>query len=124
MKKYGVNELRQMFLDFMESKGHLAMKSFSLVPQGDKSLLLINAGMAPLKPYFTEEGTIDLITMLIKTGLVPTRSEGRRAIEQGGVSIDGEKITDIKHTVAKDALAGDGVVLKRGKKKFNRVYAK
>ena len=73
---------------------------------------------------FTEEGTIDLITMLIKTGLVPTRSEGRRAIEQGGVSIDGEKITDIKHTVAKDALAGDGVVLKRGKKKFNRVYAK
>ena len=53
MKKYGVNELRQMFLDFMESKGHLAMKSFSLVPQGDKSLLLINAGMAPLKPYFT-----------------------------------------------------------------------
>ncbi len=73
---------------------------------------------------FTEEGTIDLITMLIKTGLVPTRSEGRRAIEQGGVSIVGEKITDIKHTVAKDALAGDGVVLKRGKKKFNRVYAK
>ena len=48
MKKYGVNELRQMFLDFMESKGHLVMKSFSLVPQGDKSLLLINAGMAPL----------------------------------------------------------------------------
>ena len=53
MKKYGVNELRKMFLDFMESKGHLVMKSFSLVPQGDKSLLLINAGMAPLKPYFT-----------------------------------------------------------------------
>ncbi len=53
MKKYGVNELRKMFLDFMESKGHLVMKSFLLVPQGDKSLLLINAGMAPLKPYFT-----------------------------------------------------------------------
>lgn len=53
MKKYGVNELRQMFLDFFESKGHLIMKSFSLVPQNDKSLLLINAGMAPLKPYFT-----------------------------------------------------------------------
>ena len=53
MKKYGVNELRKMFLDFMESKGHLIMKSFSLVPQGDKSLLLINAGMATLKPYFT-----------------------------------------------------------------------
>ena len=73
---------------------------------------------------FTEDDTIDLITMLIKAGLVPTRSEGRRAIEQGGVSIDGEKITDIKHTVSKDTLTGDGVVLKRGKKKFNRVYAK
>ena len=53
MKKYGVNELRRMYLDFFESKGHLVMKSFSLVPQNDKSLLLINAGMAPLKPYFT-----------------------------------------------------------------------
>ena len=53
MKKYGVNELRKMFLDFMESKGHLVMKSFPLVPQGDKSVLLINAGMTPLKPYFT-----------------------------------------------------------------------
>lgn len=53
MQKYGVNELRRMFLKFFESKGHLAMKSFSLVPHNDKSLLLINSGMAPLKPYFT-----------------------------------------------------------------------
>ena len=53
MKQYGVNELRKMFLEFFESKGHLAMKSFSLVPVNDKSLLLINSGMAPLKPYFT-----------------------------------------------------------------------
>ncbi len=53
MEKYGVNELRSMFLDFFKSKGHLVMKSFSLVPHNDKSLLLINAGMAPLKPYFT-----------------------------------------------------------------------
>ena len=53
MKKYGVNELRRMFLEFFESKEHLAMKSFSLVPHNDKSLLLINSGMAPLKPYFT-----------------------------------------------------------------------
>lgn len=52
-KSYGVNELRKMFLDFFESKGHLVMKSFSLVPHNDNSLLLINAGMAPLKPYFT-----------------------------------------------------------------------
>ena len=53
MKKYGVNELRKMYLDFFASKEHLVMKSFSLVPHNDNSLLLINAGMAPLKPYFT-----------------------------------------------------------------------
>ncbi|WP_283680920.1 alanine--tRNA ligase [Parablautia sp. Marseille-Q6255] len=53
MKKYGVNELRKMFLDFFRSKDHLVMNSFSLVPHNDNSLLLINAGMAPLKPYFT-----------------------------------------------------------------------
>ena len=53
MQQYGVNELRKMFLNFFESKEHLVMKSFSLVPNNDKSLLLINSGMAPLKPYFT-----------------------------------------------------------------------
>ncbi|HIR88311.1 MAG TPA: alanine--tRNA ligase [Candidatus Fimimorpha faecalis] len=53
VEKYGVNELRKMFLEFFESKGHLAMKSFSLVPHNDNSLLIINSGMAPLKPYFT-----------------------------------------------------------------------
>ncbi len=53
MNNYGVNELRRMYLEFFESKGHLAMKSFSLVPHNDNSLLLINSGMAPLKPYFT-----------------------------------------------------------------------
>ena len=53
MKNYGVNELRKMFLEFFESKEHLVMKSFSLVPHNDNSLLLINSGMAPLKPYFT-----------------------------------------------------------------------
>ena len=57
MQKYGVNELRRMFLEFFESKGHLAMKSFSLVPHNDNSLLLINSGMAPLKPYFTGQET-------------------------------------------------------------------
>ena len=53
MQKYGVNELRKMFLEFFESKGHLAKSSYSLVPHNDNSLLLINSGMAPLKPYFT-----------------------------------------------------------------------
>lgn len=49
-KKYGVNELREMFLQFFESKGHLRLPSFSLIPQNDASLLLINSGMAPMKP--------------------------------------------------------------------------
>lgn len=53
MKKYGVNELRRMFLEFFESKDHLKKNSYSLVPHNDNSLLLINSGMAPLKPYFT-----------------------------------------------------------------------
>ena len=53
MEKLGLNEIREKFLSFFESKGHLRMKSASLVPQSDKSLLLINSGMAPLKPYFT-----------------------------------------------------------------------
>ena len=73
---------------------------------------------------FDEEGKIDLITLLIKAELVPSRSEGRRAIQQGGESIDGEKLTDIYHTVEKDAFAGDGIVLKRGKKKFKKICVK
>ena len=54
-KPYGLNELREMFLSFFESKGHLRLPSFSLIPQNDASLLLINSGMAPMKPYFTGE---------------------------------------------------------------------
>lgn len=57
MKAYGMNELRKMFLDFFKSKEHLILDSFSLVPENDKSLLLVNAGMAPLKPYFTGQET-------------------------------------------------------------------
>ena len=73
---------------------------------------------------FDEEGNIDMISLLVKSALVTTRSEGRRAIEQGGVSVDGEKVTDIRHVLSKDALTGDGIVLKRGKKKFNKVFVK
>ena len=53
MEKHSLNELRKMFLDFFEKRGHLVVNSYSLVPKNDNSLLLINAGMAPLKPYFT-----------------------------------------------------------------------
>ena len=73
---------------------------------------------------FDEEGNIDLISLLVKSALVTTRSEGRRAIEQGGVSVDGEKVTDIRHVLSKDTFTGDGIVLKRGKKKFNKVFVK
>ncbi len=55
VKKFGLNELREMFLAFFESKGHLRLPSFSLIPQNDASLLLINSGMAPMKPWFTGE---------------------------------------------------------------------
>ena len=55
MEKYGLNQLREMFLSFFESKGHMRLPSFSLIPQNDASLLLINSGMAPMKPYFKGE---------------------------------------------------------------------
>ena len=70
------------------------------------------------------DGQIDIISLLVKGGLVPTRSEGRRNVEQGGVTVDGEKVTDFKAVFAREVLAGDGVVVKRGKKKFQRIVVK
>ena len=70
------------------------------------------------------DGNIDIISMLVKAGLVSSRSEGRRAVEQGGTSVDGEKVTDVKTVFAKDAFAGDGLILKKGKKKFHRLTVK
>ena len=67
------------------------------------------------------DDAIDLISLLVKAEMVTTRSDGRRAIEQGGVSIDGEKITDVKYTVAKDRFTGDGILLKKGKKSFKKI---
>ncbi|MBQ5954194.1 MAG: tyrosine--tRNA ligase [Lachnospiraceae bacterium] len=74
-----------------------------------------------LKAEDLVNGAADVISLLVKAGLVPTRSEGRRAIEQGGVSADGEKISDVKAVLTADRLDGDGVLLKRGKKNFCRV---
>ena len=68
-----------------------------------------------------KEDKVDLITMLCKAELTPSRSEARRAIEQGGVSIDGEKITDIHHQVERAAIPQEGLILKRGKKKFRKI---
>ena len=67
MKWTSLNDLREKYLSFFESKGHLRLGSFSLVPQGDKSLLLINSGMAPMKKYFTGEGTERLRKIIIES---------------------------------------------------------
>lgn len=67
------------------------------------------------------DSAIDVVTLVFKAGLVTSKSDGRRAVEQGGVMVDGEKIVDIKQTFAIDAFSGDGVVVKRGKKNFRRI---
>ena len=69
------------------------------------------------------DGKIDIITILQKSGLVPSRSEGRRAVEQGGVSVDGEKVTDFTKAYTAEEI-GDGIVVKRGKKNFRKVVVK
>ena len=74
-----------------------------------------------LKDEDFTDGSIDLITLLQKAELVETRNEGRRAIEQGGVTLDGEKITDIKFQVKKESILPEGSVLRRGKKKFKKI---
>ena len=70
------------------------------------------------------DGAIDILSILQKSGLAPTRSEARRNVEQGGVTVEGENVTDIKADFTKEQLSGDGLVVKRGKKKFVRVIAK
>ena len=67
------------------------------------------------------EGKIDVLTMLVKSGLVPSKSEARRAVEQGGVTVEGEKVTDIKTVYEESVFEGDGIVVKRGKKNFRKV---
>ncbi len=67
-----------------------------------------------------DEGEIDLISLLVKSGLVPSRGEGRRAIEQGGVNVNGEKVTDVKAVLSEEQFA-DGLVIKKGKKNFRRI---
>ena len=70
------------------------------------------------------DGGIDILTLLVKTGLVNTKSEARRAVEQGGVVVDGEKVSDIKTVLAGEQLSGDGIVVRRGKKNFRKVVMK
>lgn len=91
---------------------------------------LFSAGVAADMPTteiseedFTD-GVIDMITVLCKTGLVSSRSEGRRAIEQGGVTLGNDKVTDVRAAFGKDVFAGEGIVVKRGKKNFRKVVLK
>ena len=76
---------------------------------------------AKLSEADLKEGNIDILDLLVKSGLVSSRSEGRRAVEQGGVSMDGEKVTDFRATFAGEDFHGEGKILKRGKKNFKRV---
>ena len=92
----------------------------------DSAKALFSAGDAANMPSYTltaddiAEGSIDILTLLYVSGLVPSKSEARRAVQQGGVSVDGEKINDIKATYDAAAI-GDGIVLKKGKKNFRKI---
>ena len=70
------------------------------------------------------DGNIDILDLLVKSGLVASRSEGRRAVEQGGVTMEGEKVTDFRAVFAGEVFHGEGKVLKRGKKNFKRIIVK
>ncbi|MBU5470786.1 tyrosine--tRNA ligase [Falcatimonas sp. MSJ-15] len=91
---------------------------------------LFSAGNAANMPEaeITEDnltdGSIDIISILALSGLVPSKSEGRRAVQQGGVSVDGEKIADIAQSYTAEQLKGDGIIVKRGKKNFRKVFMK
>ena len=82
-----------------------------------------NVPTAELTDADLTDGAIDILTILVKAGLVPSKSEARRAVEQGGVSVDGEKVTDIRKTYTKAALS-EGALFKRGKKSFMKVVIK
>ena len=68
-----------------------------------------------------KDGNIDILTILVKSGLVPSKAEARRAVQQGGVAVDGEKVSDIYRTYAGEELSGEGIVVKKGKKNFRKV---
>ncbi len=116
------------------AKEILAYELTSLVhgkEQADKAQesakALFSSGNAANMPTFNltdddfEDGSIGILNLLTKSGLVPSNSEARRAVQQGGVSMDGEKVTDFRAVFSKDIFSGEGVVLKRGKKNFRKV---
>lgn len=88
---------------------------------------LFSQGVAADMPSVTlsaddfKDGAIDIVSVLVKSGLVSSRNEGRRAVEQGGVAVDGDKIPDISVTIPEEKFDGDGIVVRRGKKNFRKV---
>jgi tyrosyl-tRNA synthetase len=82
-----------------------------------------NVPQYQLKEEDFRDGAADILTMLVSSGLTKTRSEARQSVQQGGVSLDGEKITDIKLSFAKEAIPAEGLLLKKGKKSYCRILA-
>ncbi len=95
---------------------------------GARSLFGVGGDAQVPTTYLTQEDltdeSIDLISVLVKAELAATRNEARRAVEQGGVTVDGEKIADVRFLLEKDRLSGDGIMLRRGKKKYKKVCLK
>lgn len=96
--------------------------------EGAKSLFGVgNAENMPTTELSDDDfndGVIDILAILQKSELVPSRAEGRRAVEQGGVSVNGDKVSDAKMVFTKAQLSGEGIILRRGKKNYKKVYAK
>ncbi|MBR6396428.1 MAG: tyrosine--tRNA ligase [Lachnospiraceae bacterium] len=96
----------------------------------DAARALFTSGNAANMPTFEltsedlTEGSIDILSILVKAGLCPSRSDARTNVQQGGVTVNDEKVTDFKTVFAADALSGDGLVVKKGKKNFKRVVLK
>ena len=111
-------------IPLLEKQYHvIAVSTDGYDDTGKTTFTTAEAMAEKLEQYIKEEqdGAIDLISLLCKAGLVTSRSEGRRAIEQGGVSVDGEKITDIRYNVKKEDITEEGLIVKRGKKKFMKI---
>ena len=96
----------------------------------DAARALFTSGNAANMPTFEltsedlTEGSIDILSILVKAGLCPSRSDARTNVQQGGVTVNDEKVTDFKAVFAADTLSGDGLVVKKGKKNFKRVVLK
>ena len=120
--KYELEEIEQAALVHGEEEARKAQEGARALFAGGGNTA--NMPEIELSEEDFEDGQIGILKLLVKAGLASSNGEARRNVEQGGVSIDGDKVTDVKAQVAKDSIGEDGVVLKRGKKKFMRVVVK